>query len=135
MLNRAHCEPVVPVVVVLRINTTTVEVQVPRITGRIERSGPVVTVRTTVVPRRSIAVAGASKKLSVISFYEHLKESTWKPGDVFTFSKPIMAGRMTYEYRSEPSSYFIKIMRKFVYASPVKYRKLVWAKYLPWATK
>lgn len=135
MLNRAHREPVVPVVVVLRINTTTVEVQVPRITGRIERSGPVVAVRTTVVPRRSIAVAGASKKLSVISFYEHLKESTWKPGDVFTFSKPIMAGRMTYEYRSEPSSYFIKIMRKFVYASPVKYHKLVWVKYLPWVTK
>lgn len=61
MLNRAHREPVVPVVVVLRINTTTIEVQVPRITGRIERSGPVVAVRTTVVPRRSIAVAGASK--------------------------------------------------------------------------
>lgn len=135
MLNRAHREPVVPVVVVLRINTVTVEVQVPRITSRIKRSRPVVTVRTTVVPRRSIAVAGASKKLSVISFYEHLKESIRRPSDVFTFSQPIRVGRMTYEYRSEPPSYFIKIMRKFVYVSLVKYRKLVLVKYLPWVTK
>jgi len=86
MLNRAHREPVVPVVVVLRINASTVEVQVPCITGRVECRRPVVTVRTTVVPRRSIAVAGASEKLSVISFYERLKESMRKPSGVFTFS-------------------------------------------------
>ena len=62
LLNRAHREPVVPVVAVLRINTTTEKVQVPRMTGRVERSRPVETARTTVVPRCSIAVAGASKK-------------------------------------------------------------------------
>ena len=62
LLNRAHREPVAPVADVLRTNTTTAKAQAPRITGRVERSRPVDTARTTVAPRRTIAVAGASKK-------------------------------------------------------------------------
>ena len=62
LLNRAHREPEEPAAVALRIDTTTVKVQVPRITGRVERSRPVVTVRTTAVPRCTTADAGASKK-------------------------------------------------------------------------
>ena len=62
LLNRAHREPVAPVVVVLWINTTIAKAQVPRIKGRVERSRPVATARTTEVPRCTTADAGASKK-------------------------------------------------------------------------
>ena len=62
LLNRAHREPVAPVVVVLWINTTIAKAQVPRIKGRVERSRPVATARTTEVPRCTTAEAGASKK-------------------------------------------------------------------------
>ena len=57
MLNRPNREAVEPVVVVLRIDTTTVEVQVTTISGRVERSRPVVAVRAAIIPRRTIAVA------------------------------------------------------------------------------
>ena len=57
MLNRPNREAVEPIVVVLRIDTTTVEVQVPTIRSGVERRGPVVAVRAAVVPRRTIAVA------------------------------------------------------------------------------
>ena len=57
-----HCpasEAVEPIVVVLRIHSTAVEVQVPAVRLRVERTRPVVAVRATVVPRLAIAVAGA----------------------------------------------------------------------------
>ena len=50
MLNRTHREPVVPIVVVLRIDTTRVEVQIPGITSRVERTRPVVAIRAAIVP-------------------------------------------------------------------------------------
>lgn len=56
-----HCpdgEAVVPIVVVLRVDSSTVEVQVPSVASRVERGRPVVAIGTTVVPRRPIAVAG-----------------------------------------------------------------------------
>lgn len=62
MLNRANREPVVPVVVVLRIDTTRVEVQVPSIDSRVERCRPVVAVRAAIVPRRTGSVARAREK-------------------------------------------------------------------------
>ena len=71
MLNRAHREAVVPVVVVLRIHPTTVEVQVPSVGCGVERSRPVVAIAATVVPRRAIAVARAREEgFSVTAFYE-----------------------------------------------------------------
>ena len=62
LLNRANSEPVEPVVVVLRVDTSRVEGQVPRIPGGVERSRPVVAARAAIVPRLPIAVARASKK-------------------------------------------------------------------------
>jgi hypothetical protein len=67
VLNRPNGEAVEPIVVVLGIHATTVEVQVPTIRGRVERRRPVVTVRAAVVPRRAIAVAGARESFSVTS--------------------------------------------------------------------
>ena len=58
MLHRPDSETVVPIVVVLRVDSTTVEVQVPSVAGRVERGRPVVAIGTAVVPRRPIAVAG-----------------------------------------------------------------------------
>lgn len=57
MLNRPAREAVEPVVGVLRVDTTRVEVQVPAIRGGVERRSPVVSVRHAVVPGRAIAVA------------------------------------------------------------------------------
>lgn len=57
MLNRPAREAVEPVVGVLRVDTTRVEVQVPAIRGGVERRSPVVAVRPAVVPGRAIAVA------------------------------------------------------------------------------
>ena len=58
MLHRPDSEAVVPIVVVLRIDSTTVEVQVPSVASRVERGRPVVAIGTTVVPRRTSSVAG-----------------------------------------------------------------------------
>ena len=58
MLHRPDGEAVVPTAVVLRVDSSTVEVQVPSVASRVERSRPVVAIGTTVVPRRPIAVAG-----------------------------------------------------------------------------
>ena len=86
MLNRAHSEPVVPIVVVLRIDATTVEVQVVGIPSRVERGRPVVAVRTAIVPTRTIAVARASKEeLSATTLHEYQKGSK-KPSGIFNFS-------------------------------------------------
>jgi len=63
LLNRANSEPEEPAaVVVLRADTSRVEAQVPRITGGVERSRPVVAERAAIVPRLPNAVARASKK-------------------------------------------------------------------------
>ena len=58
MLHRPDCKTVVPIVVVLRVDSSTVEVQVPSVAGRVERGRPVVAIGSAVVPRRPIAVAG-----------------------------------------------------------------------------
>ena len=58
MLHRPDGEAVVPIVVVLRIHSITVEVQVPSVAGRVERRRPVVAIGSAVVPRTAIAVAG-----------------------------------------------------------------------------
>ena len=71
MLNRTHREAVVPVVVVLRVDTATVEVQVPSVDCRVERCRPLVAIAAAVVPRRAIAVAGAREEgFSVAAFYD-----------------------------------------------------------------
>ena len=62
MLNRSGGEAVKAVVVVLRVDATTVEVQVPTVRGGVERRRPVVSVRAAVVPRRAIAVAAAREE-------------------------------------------------------------------------
>ena len=69
MLNRAHREAVVPIVVVLRIDPSTVEVQVPGVAGRVERRRPVVAVRPSVVPRAAIAVARAGEEQTLKAVY------------------------------------------------------------------
>ena len=61
MLHRAHRETVVPIVGVLRVDTTTVEVQIPSVASGVERCRPVVAVRATVVPRRTSSVARGGK--------------------------------------------------------------------------
>jgi len=88
MLNRANSEPVVPVVVVLRIDTTRVEVQVPSIDSRVERCRPVVAVRAAIVPRRAVAVARASKeKLSATTLHDNTKGlHKARPKCIFDFS-------------------------------------------------
>ena len=52
------------VVVVLRVDIGTIEVQVPGVRSRVRRTGPIVAVRTTIVHRRtgSVMVAGANKQ-------------------------------------------------------------------------
>ena len=62
MLHRPDCETVVPMVGVLRIDSSTVEVQVPSVTGTVPCRRPVVAVRAAIVPRLTIAVAGAREK-------------------------------------------------------------------------
>ena len=62
MLHRPDSETVVPIVVVLRIDTATVEVQVPSVTGTVPRRRPVVAVRAAIVAGRAIAVARAREK-------------------------------------------------------------------------
>ena len=57
MLHRPDGEAVVPIVVVLWVDSSTVEVQVPSVTRRVESARPVVAVRATVVPRSPSAVA------------------------------------------------------------------------------
>ena len=57
MLHRPASEAVVTVVVVLRVDSARVEVQVPAVRLRVETAIPVVAVRTAVVPRLAITVA------------------------------------------------------------------------------
>ena len=64
MLHRPDGKTVVPIVVVLWIDSSTVEVQVPRVAGRVERGRPVVAIGSAVVPRRPIAVAGSREELT-----------------------------------------------------------------------
>ena len=110
MLHRAHRETVVPIVVVLRIDSTTVEVQVPSVAGRVERSRPVVAVGTTVVPRRPSSVARGGKVSrcffsqgtdAVIVVSCRLARSHGRiykaPARLLFFPRPTDAGRATYE--------------------------------------
>ena len=62
MLHRPDSETVVPIVVVLRIDSATVEVQVPSVAGTVPRRAPVVAVRAAIVAGRAIAVAGAREE-------------------------------------------------------------------------
>lgn len=57
MLHRPASEAVEPIVVVLRVHSARVEVQVPAVRLRVETARPVVAVRTAVVPRLAVAVA------------------------------------------------------------------------------
>ena len=69
MLHRPQGEPVVPIVVVLRIDAPAVEVQVPCVAGRVPSRGPVVAVRPSVVPRAAIAVARAGEEQPLKAVY------------------------------------------------------------------
>lgn len=62
VLNRASRKAVEPIVVVLRVHSAAVEVQVPAVRLRVETARPVVAVRATVVPRLAVSVAGAGEK-------------------------------------------------------------------------
>ena len=67
MLNSPHREPVAPIVVVLRIDIRTIEVQVARIRGRVVRGRPVVAARPAIVERRTIVVASRRKESPMAS--------------------------------------------------------------------
>jgi len=88
VLNRPTHEAVEPVVVVLRIDTAAVEVQVPTVRCGVERGRPVVPVAASVVPRRAVAVARARKKgHSVATLYENTKGlHEARPSCIFSFS-------------------------------------------------
>jgi hypothetical protein len=88
MLNRANREAVVPIVVVLRVDPATVEVQVPCVAGRVERGRPEVAVRAAIVPRRAVAVARASEeKLSATTLHDDTKGlHKARPKCIFDFS-------------------------------------------------
>ena len=62
MLHRPDRETVVPIVVVLGIDSSRIEVQVPSVTGTIPCRRPVVAVRTAIVAGSPIAVAGAGEE-------------------------------------------------------------------------
>ena len=63
MLHSPDSKTVVPIVVVLRVNSTAVEVQVPSVTSTVPRRRPVVAVRATVVAGSTRSVAGAGEEL------------------------------------------------------------------------
>lgn len=87
MLNRPTHEAVEPIVVVLRIDTATVEVQVATIRLRVERGRPVVTVRATIVAGSTIPVTTARKEgLSVATFHDIPKGHN-EPSGVLSFSR------------------------------------------------
>ena len=86
MLNRATSEAVEPVVGILRVDTTTVEVQVPTIRCGVERCRPVVAVRTTIVPRRAIAVARARKEDLRVTALHESRKGPGEPSCLFDFS-------------------------------------------------
>ena len=69
MLHRPQGETVVPIVVVLRIDSSRIEVQVPSVTGTIPCRRPVVAVRPSVVPRAAIAVARAGEEQTLKAVY------------------------------------------------------------------
>ena len=69
MLHRPQSKTVVPIVVVLRIDSATVEVQVPCVAGRVPSGRPVVAVGPSVVPRATIAVARAGEEQTLKAVY------------------------------------------------------------------
>ena len=69
MLNNPNRETVEPIVVVLRIDARSIEVQVVPVRGRLERARPVVAVGATIVTRRSISVAGSRKEILKVSYH------------------------------------------------------------------
>ena len=62
MLHRPDRKTVVPIVVVLRIDSSRIEVQVPSVTGTIPCRRPVVAVQTAIVAGSPIAVAGTGEE-------------------------------------------------------------------------
>ena len=72
MLNGAHGEAVVAIVVVLGVHTTRIEVQVACVTSGIERGRPVVAVSTAIVPRRTGSVARAREEQRPLKVGRHL---------------------------------------------------------------
>ena len=63
MLNSPHSETVEAVVVVLRIDTTRIEVQVVAVGSRVQRGTPIVAVRASVVQARPVPVAGGREEV------------------------------------------------------------------------
>ena len=61
MLNSPNRETIVPIVVVLRIDITRIEVQVVRVGTIVVRRRPVVTVGATIVETRTIVVASSGE--------------------------------------------------------------------------
>ena len=90
MLNRPDRKAVPAIVVVLRIDIRAIEVQVVGIGSRVEPGRPVVPVRATVVERRTIVVPGSREEnpicSAVVTCYDQVMESGWKPSGVLTFS-------------------------------------------------
>ena len=72
VLNRSNREAVPAIVVVRRINFRTIEVQVPRIRGRVVRGRPVVPVRAPIVQSRTIVVAAGREDThsAVATYYD-----------------------------------------------------------------
>lgn len=89
MLNRADRKAVPAIVVVLRIHVRGIEVQVVGVRGRVERRGPVVPVRASVVERRTVVVASGGEEScrneSVITWHDYVKEPLPEPSEVFVF--------------------------------------------------
>ena len=82
VLNSTNRETIVPIVVVLRIDIRTIEVQVVCVGTIVERGRPVVPVGTTIVERRTIVVASSRQENPSIGY--HL--SRWNEG--ITYAKP-----------------------------------------------
>ena len=59
--HRANGEPIVPIVVVVRVHVARIEVEVVRVVrvARVERRRPVVAVRANIVERPIVAVASS----------------------------------------------------------------------------
>ena len=126
MLHCPDCETVVPIVVVLRIDSSAVEVQVPSVAGTIERRRPVVAVRTAIVARRACSVAGSGeylllpeasgqvyKKMRRLSPIRHRGRTIGATSCLFFFSPSTKARRITYELVLSPDCVISSFLLSF----------------------
>ena len=102
MLNSPHRKTVAAIVVVLRINRGTVEVQVVGVRTTVPTGRPIVAVRPAIVERRTIVVARRGEEnprfLSVATYYDRKKESAREAIIGLYFFPPVRARRTTYEF-------------------------------------